>query len=186
MIRRSWRNFDYLLLGALTLLAVYGVTMIYSATMNTLGLENPLQRQIIFVIAGLAVLVTVASIDYRLLEILQHPVVLLTPIVLALASVAAVISWRAALLQSLGQEPSTALFAGDVGYMAAGIVAVSIVFLVDRAWAEKLDLWLVRSITVACLLGLAMAGVLLLSPCSTCSTASSCASPMDSETRSTF
>ena len=51
--KRSWRSFDYLLLGTLLILAVFGVVMIFSATINTYGIEDPVQRQIIFVGAGL-------------------------------------------------------------------------------------------------------------------------------------
>ena len=47
MARRSWRNFDYLLLGVLLTLSAYGAVMVYSATIDTLGVESPLQRQVI-------------------------------------------------------------------------------------------------------------------------------------------
>ena len=47
MARRSWRNFDYVLLGALFALSAYGVIMIYSATIETFGLGNPAHRQMI-------------------------------------------------------------------------------------------------------------------------------------------
>ncbi len=56
MTKRSWRNFDYLLLIALLLLSAYGVIMIYSATINTMGLNNPVQRQIVYVLVGTAIL----------------------------------------------------------------------------------------------------------------------------------
>ena len=71
MARRSWRNFDYLLLGTLFILSALGATMVYSATMNTLGLEDALRRQITFIGAGLIVLLITASIDYRLLDIIH-------------------------------------------------------------------------------------------------------------------
>ena len=74
MARRSWRNFDYILLGALLVLSAYGVIMIYSATINTLGVENSVQRQILYVVAGTIILLVTASIDYRLLHILQVPI----------------------------------------------------------------------------------------------------------------
>ena len=65
MLRRSWRNFDYLLLGTLLVLSAYGVIMIYSATINTLGVENPVQRQILYRIgAGVVLLLVTASLDY--------------------------------------------------------------------------------------------------------------------------
>ena len=78
--KRSWRNFDYLLLGTLLVLSAYGVVMIYSATINTLGVENPVQRQIIYVALGLVLLLVTASLDYRLLEVVQHPFTVLHPL----------------------------------------------------------------------------------------------------------
>ena len=45
MGKRSWRNFDYVLMGTLLVLSAYGVTMIYSATINTLGVDNAVQIQ---------------------------------------------------------------------------------------------------------------------------------------------
>jgi cell division protein FtsW (lipid II flippase) len=76
MARRSWRNFDYLLLIVLLALSAFGATMIYSATINTLGVENPVQRQIIYIAGGTVLLLITASLDYRLLELLQHPFLL--------------------------------------------------------------------------------------------------------------
>ena len=52
MARRSWRNFDYVLLAVLLVLSAFGATMIYSATIDTLGVENPVQRQVIYILAG--------------------------------------------------------------------------------------------------------------------------------------
>lgn len=79
MARRSWRNFDYLMLLGLVVLAAFGVVMIYSATINTDGLDNPVQRQIMFAGIGLVILLVTASIDYRLLDIVQHPISVLAP-----------------------------------------------------------------------------------------------------------
>ncbi|MGD8623905.1 MAG: FtsW/RodA/SpoVE family cell cycle protein [Anaerolineae bacterium] len=138
MARRSWRNFDYLLLVALLLLSAYGVTMIYSATINTLGLDHPVQRQIIFIAAGSALLLVTASVDYRLLDIFQHAIAPLTPLVLGLVNVALIITWRMEQTEVLA--PSLNFFLSDVPAMAAGIVLVWLVFAIDRAWIEKSDL----------------------------------------------
>lgn len=143
MARRSWRNFDYLLLGTLLILSAYGVTMIYSATINTLGLGDPVRRQIIYVVAGTALLLVTASMDYRLLDILQHPIPFLPPLLLALASIGLTVTWR---LQQIdgGTPPPLAAFEADMPAMLIGILLVALVFVVDRVWIEGLDLAVTR------------------------------------------
>lgn len=144
MARRSWRNFDYALLAALLLLSAYGVVMIYSATINTLGIENPVQRQIIYIAAGTAVLLITASIDYRLLDILQHPLSILTPLVMGLMNVGLVITWRMSQVNAAEFVPTVEFFIPDLPAMVAGVVVVCIVFFLDRAWVRKLNLLLPR------------------------------------------
>jgi rod shape determining protein RodA len=145
MARRSWRNFDYLLLGTLLILAALGATMVYSATINTLGLEDALRRQLIFIGAGIAILLITASIDYRLLEIAQQPIAILTPFTLSLGAVAATIVWQTEQLPALPDTIGPATFAPDLPALLVGIVLVILVFLADRAWLEDLDLALTRS-----------------------------------------
>lgn len=137
MVRRSWRQFDYWLLAGLLVLSAYGVTMIYSATINTLGLDRPVQRQLIFVIAGTAVLLVVAAVNYHSLLILQHPIVQLPPLLLSLGSIGLIVSWRASLLRQQGIEPSLELFRADIPAMVVGAVLVVLVFLADRRSFEE-------------------------------------------------
>jgi rod shape determining protein RodA len=162
MARRSWRNFDYWLLFALWLLSAYGVTMIYSATINTLGLGNPVQRQIVYVLAGTGLLLVTASIDYRLLEILQHPVRLLPPLILAMASIGLTMSWRLQQIDS-GTPPTMATFQADMPIMLVGILLVAVVFVMDRMWIEELDLAVTRWLWSFALILAAGAAYLLLS-----------------------
>jgi rod shape determining protein RodA len=63
-----WRYFDFSLVGAMTILVIFGVTMISSAIAGNIELttDTPLvQRQIIFAVAGFAALLFMASVDYR-------------------------------------------------------------------------------------------------------------------------
>lgn len=150
MARRSWRRFDYLLLAALLALSAYGVVMIYSATINTLGLDNPVQRQAIYVAAGTLILLVTASVDYRLLDLLQHPARILAPIVLSGMEVALVTTWR------LGQmlEASASLEAEvafritdlrpDLPAIFLGIVLIAAVYILDQRWIRYLNLPLQR------------------------------------------
>ena len=75
MRRISWRHFDFLLLGAVALLTIFGVTMIRSAIAGNIELieASTVQKQIIFAIGGFVVMMVVAMIDYRLLAALSRP-----------------------------------------------------------------------------------------------------------------
>ncbi len=162
MTRRSWRNFDYVLLGTLLILSAYGVVMIYSATINTLGLENPVQRQILYVFIGTIILLITASVDYRLLEVIQHPFAILTPLVLGLGNLALVITWRVGQMQDLEGAFTTALLKPDLPAMLVGSVLVAAVFVADRIWIEKLDLTMARLVAVAAVASAAATGALFL------------------------
>jgi rod shape determining protein RodA len=144
MVKRSWRNFDFALLGAVLILSVYGVIMIYSATINTLGIANAVQRQIMYIAGGTAILLITASIDYRLLDILQHPFSILAPLVLGFMNVGLVITWRMSQVNTADFVPTVGYFLGDLPAMVAGLVFVFVAFLLDSAWFEKLDLVLPR------------------------------------------
>src|SRR5271165_6271014 len=66
---RTWRNFDFVLLGATLILIVYGVLMIRSATIGAIdpNIANRVERQIEYAIVGLIIMFIIAAIDYRLL-----------------------------------------------------------------------------------------------------------------------
>lgn len=69
-----WRNFDFWLVGATTVMIILGVAMINSAIAGNIELttETPLvSRQIIFALIGYVVMITVASIDYRVWDSLS-------------------------------------------------------------------------------------------------------------------
>ena len=61
----SWRNFDFLLLGAVVLASAFGAMMIRSAVAGNDVLAPLPNRQIYFALAGLVVIILLASIDYR-------------------------------------------------------------------------------------------------------------------------
>jgi len=66
MKRNLWRNFDFLLFGAVVFLCLFGIIMIQSAIAGSEELSDYPQRQSIFVLIGLALVIIVASIDYHL------------------------------------------------------------------------------------------------------------------------
>jgi len=137
MGKRPWRRFDWALLGALLLLSAYGVVMIYSATIDTPGVGDPVQRQLLYLGVGIVLLLLVASVDYRLLEILQHPFSFLTPLVLGLLNVAVLVAWQ------IKQTDAAALTAGLLAPvlmpLALGLVLILSIFAIDRIWLAQSD-----------------------------------------------
>jgi rod shape determining protein RodA len=68
----SLRNFDFVLLAASLALVAYGVVLIYSGSLASYGstaeaLSHPVARQIAFAIAGVAVMIAMSRLDYRVL-----------------------------------------------------------------------------------------------------------------------
>jgi len=71
-----WRDFDFVLMVAVLLLMAYGIAMIQSATIGSPGLADVVERQIIYSVAGLGVMLMLTLIDYRSLSSLQKPLYL--------------------------------------------------------------------------------------------------------------
>ncbi len=70
----SWRNFDFLLLGAVVLASSLGTAMIRSAIAGNEILQPLITRQIYFALLGGVVIFVVASIDYRYWLALYRPI----------------------------------------------------------------------------------------------------------------
>jgi rod shape determining protein RodA len=72
MVVRGLRRFDPWLIGVSVLLALYGMALIYSGSLPQFDrstaavLEGPITRQVIFLVAGLGLMVVFARLDYRL------------------------------------------------------------------------------------------------------------------------
>jgi len=72
----SWRNFDFILLGAVILASAFGTVMIRSAVAGNEVLLPLVIRQVYFAILGVTVIFVVASIDYRYWLALYRPIYL--------------------------------------------------------------------------------------------------------------
>ena len=70
----SWRNFDFLLLGAIVLASSFGTAMIRSAVAGNEVLQPLITRQIYFALLGVVVIFAVASVDYRYWLALYRPI----------------------------------------------------------------------------------------------------------------
>jgi len=73
MDRRIWHNYDLVLLGAVLLLLLYGIAMIYSASHDIEKINDSAIRQAIFAAAGVLLSLLVTVIDYRLLDVFIIP-----------------------------------------------------------------------------------------------------------------
>lgn len=86
----NWRYFDFWLLGAVSLLTIFGITMIRSSVAGNIELEqaNIVQRQIIFALLGFAVIFIVSAIDYHFWSSISRPIYIITVIFLAVLTIA--------------------------------------------------------------------------------------------------
>ncbi|MCJ7659993.1 MAG: rod shape-determining protein RodA [Anaerolineales bacterium] len=71
----NWRYFDFFLLGAVAILAIFGIAMIRSAIAGNIELLelNLVGRQIIFLVGGIIVIFITTAIDYHLWSAISKP-----------------------------------------------------------------------------------------------------------------
>jgi rod shape determining protein RodA len=105
MNRRIWRRFDLVLLAATVLLIIFGVAMIYSATINTPGLEGLAIRQAVYAVGGLLLVPVVAAIDYRFYEHFAKLIYVITLLLLGVVFVLGQTAFGAQRSISLGLFP---------------------------------------------------------------------------------
>ncbi len=72
----SWRSFDFLLFGAAVLASAFGAMMIRSAIAGNDNLAGYDSRQVYFALAGIVVIIILASIDYRYWLSIHWPIYL--------------------------------------------------------------------------------------------------------------
>lgn len=72
----SWRNFDFLLLGAVVLASSFGTAMIRSAVAGNEVLQPLITRQVYFALLGVTLIFLVGSVDYRYWLALHRPILL--------------------------------------------------------------------------------------------------------------
>ncbi len=72
----SWRNFDFILLGAVVLASSFGAAMIRSAVAGNEVLQPLIMRQVYFALLGVVLIFLVSSVDYRYWLALYRPIYL--------------------------------------------------------------------------------------------------------------
>ncbi|HRF49778.1 MAG TPA: FtsW/RodA/SpoVE family cell cycle protein [Anaerolineales bacterium] len=64
---KTWRHFDFALMGAVLLLILFGITMIRSANLTSIDtdVQGQAGRQVIYALIGLVIVIAVSAVDYR-------------------------------------------------------------------------------------------------------------------------
>lgn len=85
-----WRHFDFVLLGSTFLLILVGILFIRSATLDAVDTDliGRVRSQIQYTVIGIAVMLILSSIDYRLLGALQPYIYSFLVFTLALVAIA--------------------------------------------------------------------------------------------------
>ncbi len=65
MQKEFWRHFDFWLFGSVVVLSLFGIVMIRSAIAGNVVLAEQVNRQVIYVIVGIVLIILVAMIDYH-------------------------------------------------------------------------------------------------------------------------
>jgi rod shape determining protein RodA len=77
-----WRNFDFWLFGAVVLAVAFGSAMIRSAVAGNEEIANLPNRQILFGLIGVVVILVVGAIDYSYWAALRWPIYIVTMVLL--------------------------------------------------------------------------------------------------------
>lgn len=83
MRREFWRHFDFWLFGSVVFLCVFGVLMIRSAIAGNVVLSGYVNRQIIFDLIGVAIIIGLSMIDYHYWASISHIIYLAMFLLLA-------------------------------------------------------------------------------------------------------
>jgi rod shape determining protein RodA len=137
----SWRNFDFLLMGAVVLASAFGVMMIRSAIAGNTDLAGYDSRQAYFALAGTVVIVLLASIDYHYWLSIHWPIYIVMMLFLLI-------------LSGLGQAAFGAQRWFQVGILfvqptefAKIVVILALARFFERSQNEPRDIkWLLKSL----------------------------------------
>jgi rod shape determining protein RodA len=99
---RRWRHFDFWLLGAVALLMLFGIAVIRSAIAGNTTLASTAERQALYALIGLAVLLGATILDYHFWRAVTRPMYLVLLLVLLALEVAGSSSFGASRWLNLG------------------------------------------------------------------------------------
>lgn len=85
---RLWREYNYVLAGCVAVLLIFGILMVYSATLSDGPLRVLFPRHLINIAIGSGAMVCATLLDYRQLAALARPIYLITVMVLGVVLIA--------------------------------------------------------------------------------------------------
>lgn len=80
---RTWRDYNYLLLGSVLVLLGFSLAMVYSATLNDPATQGYFSRHLVNLLVGAVAMVLLTALDYHALQAWVVPFYLFTVLVLA-------------------------------------------------------------------------------------------------------
>lgn len=95
MKREVWKHFDFWLFGSVVILCIFGIAMIRSAIAGNVVLEEQVNRQIIYVVAGIVIMLGVSFVDYHYWASLSRPMYIVIILLLFVVYVVGVASFGA-------------------------------------------------------------------------------------------
>ncbi|HNB54832.1 MAG TPA: FtsW/RodA/SpoVE family cell cycle protein, partial [Anaerolineales bacterium] len=141
MFRETFRHFDFWLLGAVAVLTVFGIAVIWSAMAGNEVLLEVFPRQIIFSVLGFAVVIAVASVDYHLFNPASRVLYWLVFLLLVMVLVAGVVSGGAA------RWLDTGFFFIQPSELAKIVIILILADYFSRTEGRTHDInWIVRSL----------------------------------------
>ncbi len=141
MSRETFRHFDFWLLGAVAVLTVFGIAMIWSAMAGNAILLAVFPRQIIFSIVGFGVMIGVAAVDYHLFSAASRLMYVLVLVLLIMVFAGGVVSGGAA------RWLDTGFFFIQPSELAKIVIILILADYFSRTEGRTHDLaWIVRSL----------------------------------------
>lgn len=128
--RSVWRHFDYGLLLIVLALMLIGLLMINSATLNSTDpdLAGAAKRQALYAIAGIAILLLTASIDYRIWQNVRRVVY-----IIAIAFLVITLIFGTGRIGDVGRWIELSLFPVQPAELAKVLIILGLAgFLADR------------------------------------------------------
>jgi rod shape determining protein RodA len=139
-----WRHFDFLLLGAVILASAFGVAMIRSAIAGNEVLAGLVNRQIIYVLIGLGLILVFSLIDYHYWGAIIRVIYLLTMLFLLVLFVVGQVTFGAV------RWIETGLVSIQPTEIAKIVVILALAYYFDRTKDAPRDLrWLLTSGLIA-------------------------------------
>ncbi len=139
----TWRYFDFWLFGVVVILSIFGVAMIQSAIAGNIDLAEHVNRQIVFLIIALAMMLVVSAVDYRYWLSFTRPFYYITMVFLIIVFLTSQARFGAARW----------IEAGLVNIQPAELAKIVIILTLAEYFSKNKDapknlVWVIRSLSL--------------------------------------